>query len=75
MVVINLGNRKGEIIMWEVCVQDTLDKHVMPVDDLRPHVFHRCWCNPVRDDEDDNIIIHNSMDQRECYERGEKVKS
>lgn len=45
--------------------------HVIPIGDIREHestVF--CWCNPSLDDEDENVIIHNSMDRREEYENG-----
>ena len=45
--------------------------HVMPVNDLREHDDSKnCWCNPLYDQED-NIYIHNSMDNREKYESGE----
>lgn len=46
--------------------------HVVPVGDLREHITDReCWCNPSVDD-DDLIVIHNSMDERESYEEGRK---
>jgi hypothetical protein len=45
--------------------------NVIPVNDLRPHVLTDCWCGP---DDDDGIMVHHSMDQREMYERGE-IKS
>ena len=42
--------------------------HVVPVDDLREHVLDTtCWCNPTEDDE---VIVHHSMDRREEYEEG-----
>lgn len=44
--------------------------HVVPLGDLREHVSSLdCWCKP-RDD--DGVVIHNSMDQRETYEEGRK---
>lgn len=49
--------------------------HVVPVNDLREHSVDSdipCWCNPR---EDDGVIIHNSMDQRELYETGERKPS
>lgn len=42
--------------------------HVIPLDDLRPHSLTDCWCQPF---DDEGVIVHNSMDQRERYERGE----
>jgi len=45
--------------------------HVVPVDDLCEHITDReCWCNPSVDD--DLVVIHNSMDERESYEEGRK---
>jgi hypothetical protein len=46
--------------------------HVYPVDDLREHAVTDCWCGPV---DDDGIVIHNSLDGREMYERGERKRS
>lgn len=46
--------------------------HVYPTDDLRAHSLTDCWCRPV---EDDGVIVHNSLDQRELYERGERKMS
>jgi hypothetical protein len=42
--------------------------HVYPTDDLRPHSLTDCWCHPT---DDEGIMVHHSMDQREIYERGE----
>lgn len=40
---------------------------VLPRNDLREHVFGRkCWCKPF---EEDDVIVHNSMDGRERFER------
>lgn len=45
--------------------------HVLPCGDLRPHQLDPiCWCRPVADDEDPTMLIHNSADGRESYERG-----
>jgi hypothetical protein len=42
--------------------------HVVPLGDLREHeVSLRCWCKPVQDEEEPNVWVHNSMDQRERY--------
>lgn len=46
--------------------------HVVPQNDLREHVVDPvrvCWCDPT--EHDDDVIVHNSMDRRELYERGE----
>jgi hypothetical protein len=42
--------------------------HVIPVNDLRPHRRENCWCRPV---DDEGIVVHNSLDQREMYENGQ----
>lgn len=47
--------------------------NVVPVDDMREHEPGTgCWCEPTLDD---GVIIHNSMDNREAYERGERKPS
>jgi hypothetical protein len=39
----------------------------MPIEDYRPHDFTpTCWCRAEPDDE--NVITHNSLDQRELFE-------
>lgn len=49
------------------------DKHVIPLNDWREHEINPdCWCNPFYDEE---VIVHNSLDERELYERGEKKLS
>ncbi len=46
---------------------------VLPLDDLRDHEHGaECWCSPA---EDDGVLIHNSMDDREAFERGERLPS
>jgi hypothetical protein len=47
-------------------------RHVFPVEDLREHSVMGCWCSPV---DDDGVIVHNSLDRRELYERGERQMS
>lgn len=48
-------------------------RHVVPLNDLKEHALSvECWCRPKVDD-DDNIVVHNSMDGRELYERGERL--
>ena len=47
------------------------DGHIVPVNDYRPHALARtCWCHPLRDIIDLGLWVHNSLDQREHYERG-----
>jgi hypothetical protein len=56
--------------MWESSCDEQGERHVIPLDDLKPHVYTiDCWCKPYLDDA---IIVHNSMDRREEYERGRK---
>jgi len=43
--------------------------HVYPVKDLRKHSIKDCWCRPT---EDDGVVVHNSLDGREHYERGDR---
>jgi hypothetical protein len=57
----------------------TIDKlmrnHVYPVSDLRKHETEGedCWCQPIIDEY--GVVVHNSMDQREKYETGERKPS
>jgi hypothetical protein len=49
--------------------------HVVPIDDLREHSTDSdkpCWCHP---EEEDGVIVHNSMDGREKFETGERKMS
>jgi hypothetical protein len=46
--------------------------HLIPVDDLRQHKLTNCWCRP---EYDDGLVIHNSLDQRELYETGDRQLS
>lgn len=49
------------------------ERHVVPLDDLREHITDvSCWCRPL---EDEGVVVHNSMDRREFYERGERKAS
>ncbi len=47
---------------------------VVPIDDLREHALHpaTCWCQPF---DDDGVLVHNSADEREKFERGERLPS
>lgn len=44
--------------------------HVLPINDLKPHNEHgiECECNPTFD-EDAGIVVHNSWDRREVFEK------
>ena len=56
--------------MWESAVYDDGSRHVIPLDDLKPHEPNdECWCGPAYDD---GVFVHRSMDQRELYERAER---
>lgn len=46
--------------------------HVMPVRDLREHTISDCWCDPV---DDDGVMLHNSLDEREVFEAGRRKPS
>lgn len=51
-----------------------MNYHIIPSNDLREHDTDiRCWCRPVEDDE--GVIVHNSMDGREKYETGMRKPS
>lgn len=56
---------------WVAALTDKDRRVVYPLDDLRPHdIDGTCWCGPW--ETGDGVIVHNSMDQRETYERGRK---
>lgn len=46
--------------------------HVLPLEDCGQHALVDCPCRPR---EDDGVIIHNSFDGREAFERGERKPS
>ncbi len=59
-----------------VDVDETEAIHIVPLNDLREHTASsKCWCHPREDDEVADMFIHNAMDQRELYERGERKLS
>jgi hypothetical protein len=48
--------------------------HVIPFNDAHEHEGSLgCWCHPVTDE--DGIVIHNSADNREAFESGERKVS
>jgi hypothetical protein len=52
---------------WIVTVLDDGTLCVYPKHDVRPHTINDCWCGSYYED---GVLIHNSMDRREEYERG-----
>lgn len=48
--------------------------HVFPNHDLREHVTDGspCWCDPK---DEDGIVTHNALDEREKFETGERKPS
>lgn len=58
---------------WLASLERDGTRHVTPIDDLRPHIHAPCcWCAPL---DDDGVYVHNSLDKREFYERGERQVS
>jgi hypothetical protein len=50
-------------------------QHIVPTDDLYEHeLMPSCWCAP-KIDPGDFLAIHNSADNREAFERGERKSS
>lgn len=56
---------------WRCDTGGGLAAQVWPMRDLRQHITDggQCWCAPVTED---GVVIHNAMDGRERYERGER---
>jgi len=50
---------------------ETDGESVWPIADLKPHIIDSdsCWCRPFYDGA---ILVHNSLDGRESYEKGRK---
>lgn len=56
---------------WEALTNAEGERHVIPVNDLRPHDESvKCWCHPKEDFEGVGVVVHNSLDRREFYESG-----
>jgi hypothetical protein len=54
-----------------LCLADPPE--VIPLADLREHAQGEgCWCDPF---ERDGVLLHNSADERELFERGERKPS
>lgn len=52
---------------WAVYEGDGLYKHVVPIDDAKPHALDpdECWCGVTFDD---GVWVHHSADRREDHE-------
>lgn len=45
--------------------------HVVPIADTCEHIISLdCWCQPYVDEEEESVIIHNALDNREDFELG-----
>lgn len=51
--------------MWEIRQNNRGTVHVLPVNDIMPHIPENCPCNP---NIEDGCIVHNSFDKREALE-------
>lgn len=62
--------------VWKNILQkDGASTHVVPLNDLRGHTEDAtCWCNP-RVNKELNLVTHNSADNREAFETGERKPS
>jgi len=59
---------------WELIAAGGHDgnRHVLPIDDLRPHVERRsCWCQPAIERLKDGVLLvtHHALDGRELVEQ------
>jgi len=58
--------------MWQVWTGGDWPR-VLPIDDLRAHqLSEKCWCRPIFID---GIEVHNALDERDKFERGERKTS
>ena len=63
------------ILTGFVSEMGNLVQHVVPTDDLYEHeLLPTCWCCP-KIGAKDFLAIHNSADEREKFERGERKPS
>lgn len=53
------------------------EQHVVPVNDLRPHLeSSACWCRWYTYDDDDagtKVYVHDALDQRDLAESGARA--
>ena len=53
---------------WQAIVLPDGERHVIPLDDLRPHSeTPQCWCRPT---DDEGVLVHHALDRREYVETG-----
>jgi len=58
---------------WRCCDNHDGETHIAPIGDLRQHILSEdCWCEPRNDGDS---IIHNSADEREKFETGQRKLS
>ncbi len=51
-------------------------QHAVPMEDTHEHfVDMACWCHPFVDDDSPFVVVHNSADGREAFERGMRKMS
>lgn len=62
--------------MWSILTTKTSDGdvfHVVPDDDVRAHSLSMdCSCRPKVDEEELNVVVHSSFDERELFEEGRR---
>lgn len=52
---------------WKTVTNKLRDHHVIPVPDARPHTAGMsCWCQPYRDTDETDVVIHH------CFNIGEE---
>lgn len=57
-------------------MEDAIEWHVVPRGDVREHeTATSCWCDPVEDEEEPGLWLHNSADDREAFEQGTRKPS
>lgn len=62
---------EAEYIGWEAIALPNGEKHVIPLNDLKPHTeMAKCWCHPT---DDDGVLVHHAMDNRELWESDRKA--
>lgn len=43
-------------------IQMSEEIHVIPTQDIKPHIETIfCWCRPIRDADNSNVVIHNAF--------------
>jgi len=57
---------------WEMRSGGGMPPAVIPMSDLKEHNDGECWCRPV---DDDGVMMHNALDEREAFEHGWRLVS